>query len=75
MSPIADTFEKVADWILAVPESVPILFGADPHNAALVRALSALTLIVFVVFVIARRPFSSIFCYLKKITREPDKRN
>ena len=75
MSPIADAFEKVADWILAIPESVPILLGADPHNAALIRALSALVLIAFVVFVIARRPFRSIFSYFSKTKREPDKRN
>ncbi len=68
MSPVADAFEKLAGWILSIPGSVPILLGADPHHAALVRALSALILIAFVVFLFAKCPFRSIFCYLKKTT-------
>jgi|HubBroStandDraft_1064217.scaffolds.fasta_scaffold1371490_2 hypothetical protein len=45
--------DRLAEWILAIPGSVPILLGADPHNAALVRAIAAVILIVIVIYVIA----------------------
>lgn len=56
--------DRIVDWFMSIPESVPILLGADPHNAALVRALVALLLLVFIIYVIAMRPFGSIFARL-----------
>jgi hypothetical protein len=53
-------FDRIADWLLAIPDSVPILLGADPHNAALVRALAALLLIGLAIYTIAFWPFGSI---------------
>lgn len=52
--------DRIIDWLLAIPESIPILLGADPHNAHLVRALAALLLIAIFVYVMAMRPFSGI---------------
>jgi hypothetical protein len=52
--------DRIVDWLLAIPDSIPILLGADPHNAALVRALFALVLIVLFVYVMAMRPFGSV---------------
>lgn len=52
--------DRIADWLLAIPDSVPILLGADPHNAALVRAMVALLLIALVIYAIAFWPFGSI---------------
>jgi hypothetical protein len=48
---------QISEWILAIPHGVPILFGADAPNAALIRAMVALLLIVLVVYLIAMRPF------------------
>jgi hypothetical protein len=55
------------EWILDTLDRVPILFGADPHNAALVRALFVLILISLVVYLIAMRPFRSFInqCIVK----------
>ena len=47
--------DRIAEWILAIPNSVPILLGADPENAALGRAMAALLLIAFIVYLIAMR--------------------
>jgi hypothetical protein len=63
--------DRIAEWILAIPNSVPILLGADPEHAALVRAMAALLLIVFVVYVIAMRPFRGIIDYIAKKVRKP----
>jgi hypothetical protein len=52
--------DRIAEWILAIPDSIPILLGADPHNAALVRAVFALLLIVLFVYIMAMRPFGSV---------------
>ncbi len=54
---------RIAEWILAIPNSIPILFGADPENAALVRAMAALLLIALIVYLIAMRPFRGIIAY------------
>jgi hypothetical protein len=67
--------DRIADWILAIPDSVPILLGADPHNAMLVRAMFALLLVTFVVYLLAMRPFRSIFAYLTSLVRRRDERN
>jgi hypothetical protein len=53
--------DQITNWLLAIPDSIPIMLGADPHNAELVRVLFALLLIALVVYVIAMRPFASIF--------------
>jgi hypothetical protein len=53
--------DRIADWLLAIPESVPILLGADPHNAMLVRALFVLLMIGLFVYIMAMRPFGSLF--------------
>jgi hypothetical protein len=66
--------DQIAEWILAIPNSVPILLGAEPHNAALVRAVAALLLIVFVVYLIAARPFRSIFSRFAGRGRKEEKR-
>jgi hypothetical protein len=63
--------DRIAEWILAIPNSVPILLGADPENAALVRAMAALLLIAFIVYVIAMRPFRGIFAYFAQKVRKP----
>jgi hypothetical protein len=52
--------DQIANWLLAIPDSIPIMLGADPHNAGLVRALFALFLIALFVYVIAMRPFASV---------------
>ena len=67
--------DQIADWILAIPNSVPILLGAEPHNAALVRAIAALSLIVLIVYLIAMRPLRSFFSNVAKKIRGIDKRN
>jgi hypothetical protein len=67
--------DRIAEWILAIPNSVPILLGADPENAALVRAMAALLLIAFVVYVIAMRPFRRIIAYFAKKMRKPTSEN
>ena len=48
--------DRIAEWILALPNSIPPLLGADSHQAELVRAVAAVLLIVFVIYVIAMRP-------------------
>jgi hypothetical protein len=67
--------DRIAEWILAIPNSVPILLGADPHNAALVRAVAAIFLIVVIVYLIAMRPLRSFFNYLTNKKRGEDKKN
>jgi hypothetical protein len=67
--------DQIAEWILAIPNSVPILLGAEPHNAALVRACAALLLIVFVVYLIAARPFRSIVSRFSSRSRKDEKRD
>ena len=52
--------DRFADWFLDVLNSIPILLGADPHNAQLVRALASLFLIVFFIYIVAMRPFAGI---------------
>lgn len=51
--------DRVAEWLLAIPDSIPILLGATPHNAALVRALFVLLLIALFVYIMAKRPLKS----------------
>jgi hypothetical protein len=67
----------VLDWIaerlLAMVNSVPVLFGADPHHATLIRAVAALSLIVVVAYLIAMRPFRA-FIFRRKDRRQ-DTRN
>jgi hypothetical protein len=53
-------FERITDWLLAMLDSIPILLGADPHNAHLVRAMAALLLIALFVYFMAMRPFGGI---------------
>jgi hypothetical protein len=67
--------DRIADWILAIPNNVPILLGADPHNAMLVRAMFALLLVAFVVYLIAMRPFRSVFVYFASLVRGRHGRN
>jgi hypothetical protein len=67
--------DRIAEWILAIPNSVPILLGADQHNAALVRAVAALFLIVFILYLIAMRPLRSILKYFTNKKRDEDKKN
>lgn len=67
--------DRIADWILAIPDSVPILLGADPHNAMLVRAMFALLLVAFVIYLIAMQPFRSVFAYLAGLVRGRHGRN
>ena len=67
--------DQIAEWILAIPNSVPILLGAEPHNAALIRAVAALLLIVLVVYLIAARPFRSIVSRFTSRSRKEEKRD
>jgi len=67
--------DQIAEWILAIPNSVPILLGAEPHNAMLVRAAAALLLIVFIVYLIAMLPFRSFFSTLANKIRGTDQRS
>lgn len=67
--------DRIAEWILAIPNSIPVLLGADSHNAELVRAVAALFLIVLVAYLIAMRPFRSLFDYFVNKKRGEDKRN
>jgi hypothetical protein len=67
--------DRIAEWILAIPNSVPILLGAEPHNAALVRACAALLLIVFVIYLIATRPFRSILTRFSSRGRKEEKKD
>ena len=52
--------DRIAEWLLAIPDSIPILLGANPENAALVRALFVLMLIALFVYIMAMRPFGSV---------------
>ena len=52
--------DRISDWLLAIPDSIPILLGAAPQNAHLVRALAVLVLIALFVYVMAMRPFAGI---------------
>lgn len=67
--------DRIADWILALPNSVPILLGADPHNAMLVRAMFALLLVAFLIYLIAMRPFRAVLNYFANLVRSRDQRN
>lgn len=75
MSSISDALEKVADWLLYIPTSIPILLGADPHNAGLIRALFSLILIAFIVFLLVKIPFRSLVSCFRKTKPETDKQN
>ena len=70
---IGDGLEKIAEWIIAIPGSIPILLGADPHNASLVRAMAALLLIVFLIYLIAINPLRSILALFKNRNSKRDK--
>ena len=72
---IGDGLERLADWILAIPASVPILLGANPAQASLVRALAALFLIALVIYLIAKRPLRSILAFFRNNNGERDKHN
>jgi hypothetical protein len=52
-----EILDRIAEWSLDVLDFVPRILGADPQNAALVRALMVLLLIVVIVYVIGMRPF------------------
>jgi hypothetical protein len=67
--------DQIAEWILAIPNSVPILLGAAPHNAMLVRAVAALLLIVLIVYLIAMRPFRAVLAKVADKFRRPEKRD
>ena len=71
--------DRAVEWLLDTLNRVPILFGTDPHNAELVRAVAAILLIVLIVYIIAMRPFRSIFAYFsnrtKQIKHEEDREN
>ena len=61
----------ISEWILAVVDSVPVLFGAAMHNATLIRAMAALFLILVVLC--ALRPVRVfIVRHLKRSPREPN---
>jgi hypothetical protein len=70
---IGDGMEKITEWIMAIPNSIPILLGADPHNASLVRAMAALLLIAFLVYLIATNPLRSILALFKNRSSKGDK--
>jgi hypothetical protein len=70
---IGDSLERFAEWILAIPRQVPILLGADPHNASLVRAMAALLLLALVLYVVASFPLRSILARFKNISGGRDK--
>jgi hypothetical protein len=53
--------DRIAEWVLSVLNSVPVLFGSDTPHFLLIRAMFALLLIVIVVYVIAMVPFRSLF--------------
>jgi hypothetical protein len=53
--------DRIAEWFLSVFEFVPVLFGSDTPHFFLIRAMFALLFIVIVVYVIAMRPFRSLF--------------
>ncbi len=75
MSSISDAFEKIADWLLYIPTRIPILLGADPHNAGLIRALSTLIFIALILFLFIKIPFGSLLSYFRKTKPETDKRS
>ena len=72
---IGDGLEKLAGWLLAIPDSIPVLLGADPHNAGLVRAMAALALIALIIYVIAKRPLRAVLSLFKGRDRASDKSN
>lgn len=51
--------DRIAEWILAAASLVPNVFGSDPHHFSAIRAMIAILLIVFLVYLIAMRPFRS----------------
>jgi hypothetical protein len=53
-------FERFIEWLLEKLDSIPILLGAEPHNAHLVRAVAALFLIMLFVYIMAMRPFRGV---------------
>lgn len=72
---IGDGLGKIAEWILAIPNSVGILLGADPHNASLVRTMAALLLIALVIYLIANWPLRIVRELFKSENSERDKPN
>ena len=52
--------DRITDWLLATLDSVPIMLGATPHNAHLVRAVAALFMIALFVYLMAMRPFRGL---------------
>jgi hypothetical protein len=55
-----DMLDRITEWVLDTLDKIPILLGADPHNAALVRAVFALLLIAVFIYLMAMRPFRSV---------------
>ena len=53
-------FDRFVEWLLEKLDSIPILLGAEPHNAHLVRAVAALFLITLFVYIMAMRPFRGV---------------
>jgi uncharacterized membrane protein len=52
-----ETLDRVTEWLLDTLDKIPVLLGADLHNAGLVRALFALLLLALFVYIMAMRPF------------------
>lgn len=52
--------DRIVDWLLDTLDRIPILLGADPHNAKLIRALFVLILISLFVYIMAMRPFGRV---------------
>jgi len=61
---------QISEWILAIPNSVPILLETDTPNATLIRAMVALLLIVLIVYLVAMRPFRSAISRCVSWTRK-----
>jgi hypothetical protein len=57
---VESMLDRIAEWLLAMPDSIPILLAANPGNATQVRALFALLLIALFVYIMAMRPFGSV---------------
>ena len=70
-------FDRFVEGLMAFVNALPILFAdKDSPNFTLVRTMLGLLLIVFVIYLIAMRPFrSAIANFIKKvsslITRNP----
>ena len=62
----------ISEWILAIVDSVPVLFEAAKHNATLIRAMAALFLVLLIMC--AMPPVRSFIARcLKMGSRTPDK--